>query len=172
MKISQLMADPSLSTDGVDVNFGEPVDGEQATLRIAYGGNNNFRNKLARLTRRAASQMTGRDIPPETAMRLNREAMAGTILVGWSYLRRDDDSLIEYSEAEALKLLDIPAVWDFVQAESSRLETFQKEGQAASDAAIKSVAGVGAEARSGLRPVDRGGGGRVRDAGAKKQTAA
>ncbi len=149
MKLSSVKADSDLSVKGVWRPFGAVVDGVQAEMLIAYSGNENYRSKLAKLTRNAATQMPGRDIPAETYTKLNRDAMIGTVLLGWRNIENDDGSPIsdrdesgKVHDANARQLLNVMTIFDFVSAESSRLDSFQKEVEDTANGAIKSGAPV------------------------------
>jgi hypothetical protein len=172
MKRSQVDVDPILSVEGVDIPYGEPEDGKQTTFKIAYGDNPNYRRKLAKLSARAGAQIAGRTLPPEAAMNLNRAAMAGTVLVGWTNWDDDDGNPIPFSEAEALKTLEVAVVDRFIQYHAGLLEHFQRQKEAASDAEIKSGADVGTETRQGPESVESGGGSGVRDTGTDQSAAA
>lgn len=144
MKLSFVTPDNDLATAGIWKNFGEPIDGKQTRLRIGFSGPE-YRAKLAKLTRNASQQLAGRDLPIETLTKLNRRAMVGTLLKDWEELENEDGTPIEskdangkLNEANAEMLLNITLIFDFVNAISGRLEDFKKEGDAASDAAIKS----------------------------------
>lgn len=155
MKLSSVKVNPTLALNGVWRPFGEADEnGKQARLLIAYSGNENFRAKLAQLTRNAQSQMPGREVPTKTFQKINREALVGTVLLGWEEFEEDDstpekpnyiksqndDGMLH--EENARRLLSTPIIHDFVTLEANKLETFQSEGKAASDAAMKSGAPV------------------------------
>ena len=154
MKLSFVTPDAELADKGIEKPFGEPIDGLQAYLRIGYAGNDAFRNKLAKLSKNAQEQTAGRELPDGAFRKLQRRAMIGTILLGWRNWEEDDSTpekrhWIEETngngkihEANADRLLSIPLVFDYVNAVSGQLESFKKEDDAATSAAIKSGAEV------------------------------
>lgn len=151
MKLSTITPNQELSTAGIWKEFGPEIDGRQMRLRIAFNGNDNFQEKQARLMRNATQQMAGRELPQATQTKIQRRAMAGTVLTGWENYDAEDNTPIpdqvngEFNEDEGVKLLTNPLVFQFVALISNRIEEFQTQEEAASRAAIKSGASLETE---------------------------
>ena len=153
MKLSTITPDRDLAQAGVWRDFGPEIDGEQMRLLIAWNGNEHFMEKQARLLRNATQQMAGRDLPQETQTKIQRKAMAGTILLGWENWDEEDgsgkipDHLEDgsFNEYAAIMLLENQMVHQFVALASNRVEDFQKVEDAASKAAMKRGAAVESE---------------------------
>lgn len=146
MKISEIKPDDEMCIKGVDVPFGAPDEnGKQAGVLLAFANNEFYRAKLAKLTRNAAQQIPGRELPTETFQKLNRTAMIGTVLLGWHDFEDDDGTPINDKDANGVihkenaeKLLAVPIFFDFVNGQSGRLELFQKGKDESAAADIKS----------------------------------
>lgn len=131
----------------VDVPFGEPdpTTGKQATFKVAYSGNDAYRDKLATLMRARAKQTPGRELPPRTVALLQRQAMIGTVLLGWDGLyeekpdgSEDLEKPLKFTPETAAKVLGTPILYGIIDGAASDLSQFQESEEAASKEAVKS----------------------------------
>jgi hypothetical protein len=131
----------------MSVPFGEPdaVTGAQPEFTVGYSGNDAYKTKLATLYKRAHSQMPGRDIPSKTALMLQREAMIGTVLLGWTGLYEEDangtedkSKPLEFNPQNAALVLGTPILYGIIEQAANNLANFQEGEEVASKAAVKS----------------------------------
>lgn len=130
MQINDYRTDANLERQGKWVDF------DDARFLIASNNNAAYRRVIARLARTKYQQaLRKQDIAAQEKMTI--DAMAETILLGWENVK-DGDTELPYSIENARRLLEIPAIREFVAVESQNIANFQTRAEAADTDAIKS----------------------------------
>lgn len=125
MKLNKFKQDLNLAEQGTTVDIG---DG--ATVTVARIGNKNYVNRLKELTKPYKRQIDQKTLHDDVWERLLMQAMADTILLGWTGMENDDGSEMVYSKAQALAVLMDPEYADFralVTDLANELEVFRKQ---------------------------------------------
>jgi hypothetical protein len=134
MNIADFRGDAALETGGKWIKF---EDGE---FLIAANMNPNHKKALQRLARKNPLAIRKNDIAAQE--RIAAEAMAETVILDWRGLK-DGDKDFPYNRENAIKLLAIPIIRDFIAEESQRISNFQAEAEGGAIASLKSGAPVG-----------------------------
>ena len=100
-------------------------------LKIGRSNAPEFLSKLRRLTKPYKRQIDSNSLPDDKSRELFCEAMAGTVLLGWSGLEVDGKP-IPYTEATAKELLlNDPDCREFVSQIAGSLDRFLEDEQQA-----------------------------------------
>lgn len=98
-------------------------------LEIARGKNEHFKRRFTAITKPYSHQMANETISEEKSEELLAEALAGTVLIGWSNFFIDGEEF-PYSEESAKSLLiNDPDCRAYVLEESENLSRFLKSSE-------------------------------------------
>lgn len=122
MDLNKFKTSGELSQNGVTVEIAEG-----STVTVARSGNENFNKKI-----RAVAKKFGvgfKNLPEEKLERLLMECYVGTVLLGWSGLKKDGEDLL-FSIAAGVELMLDKEYVDFrtlIENLANEPETFRKE---------------------------------------------
>ena len=122
MDLNKFKTSGDLSKNGVTVEIAEG-----STVTVARVGNDNFNKKIRILAKKYG--VSFKNLPEEKLERLMMECFVGTVLLGWSGLKKDGQDLPFSIEAAIELMLDKEYV-DFrtlVENLANEPETFRKE---------------------------------------------
>ncbi len=130
MDITSLITNKDLENEGVW------IDGpEDSKFKIRSADSKPYKARLAALSRRENPAKLRKDVQLQT--RLTIEAMASDLLLDWQGIKENGTDLAP-TEANKIKLLNIPQIRDLIATEAQDVANFQAEGLAADAADIKS----------------------------------
>ena len=145
MNLFELKTDPKAELAGQWIKWPDPKS--NAEFLIAALNNEKYKRKMFKLSRARIQADRKYREDPIAWEETETEVMATTILLNWRgevYLRRAGEA-VEFSKEAAIEALGIPDFRNWVKEEATRLENYQKNGEAASTAALKSGTAVVSE---------------------------
>lgn len=133
MEITALVSSQEATENGREFAFGQ-----DAFLTIAASGNTAHRKALRRLYEPHSKALSfGGSIEPEAARRIDDEAMAEAVLLGWRGIQKDGQEL-PYSKENALWLLtNVAMLRQFVVRASEDAALFTVGAVEATKAVLK-----------------------------------
>lgn len=145
MDLKKTRIDSNLATDGVWV----PLD-DSTQLRIAKWLNERHKKYLQKALDPYKRALQFGTMDESVAERIEIEALANTVLVGWEGLL-DGGKPVEYSAKEAVRLLSDPELgWfrDFVREQAQELANFREK---ALEAEVEAVGKRSSGSSAGVR---------------------
>lgn len=124
MKLSKLRVDKTKTQEGVWCDTG--IDGLR--LRVARIGNLAYRDYISKNSKALQAQARRGQIEIAEVERINKDAAAKHILVGWEGMEEDNGKAIPYSSERARKLFDeLPDLYDMTMEYAQNMSLFLEQ---------------------------------------------
>lgn len=136
MDIAQFKGDAALETGGKWIKF------HDCEFLIAANMNPNHKKALHKLAKKNPLAIRRGDIAEQE--RIAIEAMAGTVLLDWRGVKNGELDF-PYTPENAITLLKIQIIRDFIADESQQISNFQAEAEGGAIASLKSGPPVGSD---------------------------
>lgn len=98
------------------------------SFKIAKMGNPKFQAKIRQLTAPFLKEIREDKMPMADMERIQREAIAETILLGWKGIEDDNGNVWKYSVKRSREMLadeDLVSIYEFVLAESGKQANYE-----------------------------------------------
>lgn len=123
--VTDLQADNSLETEGIDLDFGK---GRVITVARSGGGNRKYRATLTQEYKKNKSMLDRGTMDDEEAGAMLRKVFAKTVVIGWSGWLDEAGEEILYSQQACEELFeDAPEIFRVVQDESEKFSNFARQ---------------------------------------------
>lgn len=125
----QFKTDDTLEIDGRWFDINPPnEDGTKPGFLLARRSSKNikFAGRMERVAREHKRDLESGSLPPAESRRLLVEVFADTVLRDWRNVHDENDSPLEFTKANAMKLFgDLPDLFDTLQEQSGLITNYQ-----------------------------------------------